>query len=91
MHRDITGRVCIFLWHGAVTPCQAPGEHADKCNSLSTDLNLSFEPSPDYSGIAVAAGNAYGAVIETPDQVDPVLKEAVKTVQGGKSAVVEVR
>ncbi|KAM6505371.1 hypothetical protein FSOLCH5_014591 [Fusarium solani] len=55
------------------------------------DLSLSFEPSPDYSGIAVAAGNAYGAVIETPDQVGPVLKEAVKTVQGGKSAVVEVR
>jgi hypothetical protein len=63
----------------------------DKCNSSYTDLNLSFEPSPNYAGIAVAAGNAYGAVIKTPDQVDSILKEAIKTVQGGKSAVVEVR
>ncbi|KAJ4236130.1 hypothetical protein NW757_013432 [Fusarium falciforme] len=55
------------------------------------DLNLSFEPSPDYAGIAAAAGNAYGALIETEDQVEPVLKEAVNTVQSGKSAVVEVR
>uniref|UniRef100_A0A0B7KBA4 Uncharacterized protein n=1 Tax=Bionectria ochroleuca TaxID=29856 RepID=A0A0B7KBA4_BIOOC len=55
------------------------------------DLNLSFEPSPDYAAIAAAAGNAYGALIETKDQVEPVLKEAIKTVQSGKSAVVEVR
>ncbi|KAK7227843.1 hypothetical protein V2G26_000013 [Clonostachys chloroleuca] len=55
------------------------------------DLNLSFEPSPDYATIAAAAGNAYGALIETKDQVEPVLKEAIKTVQSGKSAVVEVR
>ncbi|WAO91411.1 Pyruvate decarboxylase [Fusarium falciforme] len=55
------------------------------------DLNLSFEPSPDYAGIAAAAGNSYGALIETEDQVEPVLKEAVNTVQSGKSAVVEVR
>ncbi|KAI9154773.1 NAD-dependent aldehyde dehydrogenase [Paramyrothecium foliicola] len=55
------------------------------------DLSLSFEPSPDYSGIAAAAGNAYGGVIKTPHQVDSVLQEAVKIVQGGRSAVVEVR
>ncbi|KAH7137813.1 putative thiamine pyrophosphate enzyme [Dactylonectria macrodidyma] len=55
------------------------------------DLNISFEPSPDYPGIAVAAGNAYGAAIKTQDQVDAVLKKAVTTVQSGKSAIVEVR
>ncbi|UPL02848.1 hypothetical protein LCI18_013782 [Fusarium solani-melongenae] len=60
-------------------------------NATLADLNLSFEPSPKYASIAVAAGSAYGAVIETEDQVEVVLKEAVNTVQSGKCAVVEVR
>lgn len=55
------------------------------------DMNLSFEPSPDYPGIAAAAGNAWGATVTKTDQVDSTLKKAVETVQGGRCAVVEVR
>lgn len=54
-------------------------------------MNLSFEPSPDYPGIAAAAGNAWGATVTKTDQVDSTLKKAVETVQGGQCAVVEVR
>ncbi|KAJ9654960.1 hypothetical protein H2198_006074 [Neophaeococcomyces mojaviensis] len=55
------------------------------------DVNISFEPSPDYPGIAMAAGNAWGATIKSHDQVDSVLEEAVNNVKNGKSAIVEVR
>jgi thiamine pyrophosphate-dependent acetolactate synthase large subunit-like protein len=55
------------------------------------DLNLSFEPSPDYPGIAAAAGNAWGATVTKTDEVDSTLQKAVEVVQGGRCAVVEVR
>ncbi|KAM0100156.1 hypothetical protein ACP6JE_005217 [Aspergillus fumigatus] len=67
--------------------------HSDGLASKSNrgDMNLSFEPSPDYPGIAAAAGNAWGATVTKTDQVDSTLKKAVETVQGGRCAVVEVR
>lgn len=58
---------------------------------MNLDVNISFEPSPDYPGIAMAAGNAWGATIKSHDQVDSVLEEAVNNVKNGKSAIVEVR
>lgn len=58
---------------------------------MDVDMNLSFEPSPDYPGIAAAAGNAWGATVTKTDQVDSTLKKAVETVQEGRCAVVEVR
>ncbi|KAK5062892.1 hypothetical protein LTR84_004968 [Exophiala bonariae] len=55
------------------------------------DVNISFDPAPNYVGIAAAAGNVWGATIGNIADVDGVLKEAVAVVKGGKSAVVEVR
>ena len=55
------------------------------------DVNISFEPSPNYVGIAAAAGNIWGGAISEINQVDEVLKEAVSVVKTGKSAVVEIR
>ncbi|KAF2424241.1 putative thiamine pyrophosphate enzyme [Tothia fuscella] len=54
-------------------------------------LNMSFEPSPDYAGIAAAAGGAWGAKVIEIDQVKSTLKQAIDKVQAGQSAVVEVR
>jgi hypothetical protein len=54
-------------------------------------MNISFEPSPDYAAIATAAGKAWGATIKDVREVDSTLAEAVKVVQGGKCAVVEVQ
>lgn len=54
------------------------------------DLNISFEPSPDYPGIATAAGKAWGASVVTQNDLDPVLQEATGVVKGGRCAVVEV-
>jgi len=68
--------------------------HPDGPGSRATnnELNISFDPSPDYSGIAKAAsnGNIFGAKVAEADALDAVLKEAVQAVQGGLSAVIDV-
>ncbi|KAJ5945725.1 Thiamine pyrophosphate enzyme C-terminal TPP-binding [Penicillium verhagenii] len=66
--------------------------HKDGLSSKSNrkDLNLSFEPSPDYPGIATAAGGAWGATVRAQSELDPAIKEAMNVVQHGKCAVIEV-
>ncbi|OQE14005.1 hypothetical protein PENFLA_c041G04317 [Penicillium flavigenum] len=66
--------------------------HKEGLSSKSNrrDLNISFEPSPDYPGIAAAAGKAWGATVTAQSELDPAIKEATNVVQGGKCAVVEV-
>ncbi|KAF5862066.1 hypothetical protein ETB97_012213 [Aspergillus alliaceus] len=54
------------------------------------DLNLSFEPSPDYPGVATAAGKAWGIAVNEQDKLDFAIKEAANVVREGKSAVLEV-
>jgi hypothetical protein len=54
------------------------------------DLNISFEPSPDYPGIAAAAGNAWGATVKAQSELDQALQEGTKIVQEGRCAVIEV-
>lgn len=62
-------------------------QHTD---TADLDLNISFEPSPDYPGIATAAGGAWGATVKTQNELDPAIQEATKVVQGGRCAVIEV-
>ncbi|CAL5873765.1 uncharacterized protein PFLUO_LOCUS8047 [Penicillium psychrofluorescens] len=66
--------------------------HKDGLSSKSNrgDLNLSFEPSPDYPGIAAAAGGAWGATVKAPGELDLTLKEATDVVRNGRCAVVDV-
>lgn len=56
-------------------------------------LNISFEPSPNYAGIAKAASgdNTWEGCVHTVDELLRALPQAVQAVQGGKSAVLEVR
>ncbi|KAJ5218755.1 Thiamine pyrophosphate enzyme C-terminal TPP-binding [Penicillium cinerascens] len=66
--------------------------HKDGLSSKANrrDLNISFEPSPDYPGIARAAGSAWGATVMQQSEVDSTIKEATRVVQGGRCAVIEV-
>lgn len=54
------------------------------------DLNISFEPSPDYPGIAAAAGNAWAATVTVQSELDQALQEGTRIVQEGRCAVIEV-
>ncbi|KAF3385597.1 Benzoylformate decarboxylase [Penicillium rolfsii] len=66
--------------------------HKDGLASKSNrkDLNISFEPSPDYPGIATAAGNAWAATVKVQSELDQALQEGTKIVQSGRCAVIEV-
>ena len=57
------------------------------------ELNISFAPTPDYSGIAksAAGGNAFAGIIRNAKDLTELLPEAVKAVQNGISAILEVR
>lgn len=68
-------------------------------SASNEELQISFEPSPDYSGIAKAgAGKLFGkskeglyaARVVDPEKLSKVLDEAVRAVQDGRGAVVEV-
>ncbi|KAK0353591.1 hypothetical protein LTR59_013785 [Friedmanniomyces endolithicus] len=56
-------------------------------------LNISFDPTPDYSGIARAAsGNTcWAGKAETVEELARLLPEAVEAVKGGRCAVLDAR
>jgi acetolactate synthase I/II/III large subunit len=57
--------------------------------SSLADLSISFDPPADYGKIAEAAG-AWSARVENANELESALKGAVKIVQGGQSAVLNV-
>lgn len=55
------------------------------------ELNISFAPSPDYAGIAKAAagGRAWTGATARASELDALLQEAIKSVEGGTLAVLD--
>ena len=55
------------------------------------ELNISFAPTPDYSGIAKAAsgGEIWAGHASTAEELGKLLPEAIKSVLSGKSAVLD--
>ena len=55
------------------------------------ELNISFAPTPDYSGIAKAAsgGEVWAAHASTVDELEQLLPQAVQIVLSGRSAVLD--
>ena len=65
--------------------------HPDGFASRAEDLDLSFDPPPDYSGIAAAAGGAYARVVKRPQDVDAAVAEGLKVVlEEQRCAVLDV-
>jgi hypothetical protein len=65
--------------------------HPDGLGSKATneEINISFDPVPDFAGIAKAAagGDLFAAKIDKVDALEETLKKAIEAVQGGQSAV----
>jgi acetolactate synthase-1/2/3 large subunit len=55
--------------------------HPDGFASRAEDLDLSFDPPPDYSAIAAAAGGAFACVIRRPDDVEVGVAEGLRVVR----------
>lgn len=68
--------------------------HPDGPASRATnaELNISFEPTPDYPGIAKAASNGelFAARVRTEVELQDAIKGAVEAMTEGNSAVLDV-
>jgi acetolactate synthase I/II/III large subunit len=65
--------------------------HPDGFASRASDLDLSFDPPPDYSGLAAAAGGALARVIQRPEDVEAGVAEGLRAVlEERRSAVLDV-
>ncbi len=65
--------------------------HPDGFASRAEDLDLSFDPPPDYSGIAAAAGGAFARVIKRPEDVEAGVAEGLRAVvEERRCAVLDV-
>ena len=56
--------------------------------SKAQDIDVAFDPPPDYSGIAAAAGGAYAKIVKAVDEVEPAIAEALKVVREEKRCAV---
>jgi acetolactate synthase-1/2/3 large subunit len=65
--------------------------HPDGYASRSNDIGISFDPPPDYAGIAAAAGGALARRVKQPGDLDAAIDEGLAAVRDEKrSAVLDV-
>ncbi|HEX5432490.1 MAG TPA: thiamine pyrophosphate-dependent enzyme, partial [Bryobacteraceae bacterium] len=62
--------------------------HPEGFASKSDDLGIAFDPPPDYSGIAAAAGGAFARIVKDPGEVSPAIRDALRAVREEKRAAV---
>jgi acetolactate synthase-1/2/3 large subunit len=62
--------------------------HPDGYASRATDIDVSFDPVPDYAAIAAAAGGAFARTVQAPGDVAPALAEALAIMRREKRAAV---
>lgn len=69
--------------------------HPDGLGSKATneEINISFDPVPDYAGIAKAAagGDLHTARVDKAADLEEVLRKAIEAVQGGQTAVLDCK
>jgi acetolactate synthase-1/2/3 large subunit len=65
--------------------------HPDGNASRANEIGVSFDPPPDYAGIAAAAGGAFAATVRDVDDLEPALDAALHAVRfEGRAAVLDV-
>lgn len=65
--------------------------HPDGYASRADDLDVSFDPPPDYAGIAAAAGGAFARKVERPQDVEDAIAAGLRAVrEEGRAAVLDV-
>jgi acetolactate synthase I/II/III large subunit len=65
--------------------------HPDGFASRADDIGVAFPAPPDYVGIAVASGGAFGRVVQRVEELDAALEEAFHAIRvDGRAAVLDV-
>jgi len=62
--------------------------HPDGYAARANRIHTSFDPPPEYVGIAAAAGGAWGTQVRSADKVDDALSEALRVVREERRAAV---
>jgi len=62
--------------------------HPNGYASRANDLDISFDPPPDYSAIAAAAGGAHARKVDRIEDLEGAVAEAFDMVRNGKRAAV---
>ncbi len=69
--------------------------HPDGLGAKATneEINISFDPVPDYAGIAKAAagGDLHAARVDKAADLEEALRKAIEVVQGGQTAVLDCK
>lgn len=85
---------CIYTgWNAPKRSLLLVHPDGEASKATNEELNISFDPVPDYSGIAKAAadGHLFAARVSKADEFEAVLKDAIAAVKGGQSAVVDCK
>jgi len=65
--------------------------HPDGFASRANEIGVTFDPPPDYAGIAVAAGGALGLTVKQPEELEAALDAGLRAVrEEGRAAVLDV-
>jgi acetolactate synthase I/II/III large subunit len=62
--------------------------HPDGYASRANEIDVAFDPPPDYAGIAAAAGGAFARTVKRTDEVEAAVAEALRVVCEEKRAAV---
>jgi acetolactate synthase-1/2/3 large subunit len=62
--------------------------HPDGYASRANEIGVSFDPPPDYAGIAAAAGGAFARTVKRPQDLEPAFDAALTAVRNEKRAAV---
>jgi acetolactate synthase I/II/III large subunit len=62
--------------------------HPDGYASRAADIDVGFDPPPDYAAIAIAAGGGFGRTIRHPREVEPAIAEALRAVRDERRCAV---
>lgn len=62
--------------------------HPDGYASRANEIGVSFDPPPDYAGIAAAAGGAFARTVKRADELEPALAAALGAVRRERRAAV---
>jgi acetolactate synthase-1/2/3 large subunit len=62
--------------------------HPQGHTSRTEDIGASFDPPPDYGGIAAAAGGAHAELVRQAQDVEPALERALRAIRDEKRCAV---
>ncbi|KAL9105940.1 MAG: hypothetical protein Q9227_008964 [Pyrenula ochraceoflavens] len=81
-------------WNAPRNSMELVHPHGLAANAKNDDINISFQPSPNYAALAAAAaegcGETFARRVKTVKELQEILQDAVSAVKQGRNAVVEV-